>query len=102
EDGIRDLTVTGVQTCALPILDRRSGGGRGRPGGGTGRGGGHRRGSQELGTAQDVGRVREPLAVEFLDRRAPPPQAERLQCGPHRSEERRGGKGWRGRGARQR
>src|SRR5205085_5872344 len=25
EDGIRDLTVTGVQTCALPILDRRLG-----------------------------------------------------------------------------
>src|SRR5205085_3412467 len=23
EDGIRDLTVTGVQTCALPILGRR-------------------------------------------------------------------------------
>src|SRR5256886_15629133 len=23
EDGIRDLTVTGVQTCALPILERR-------------------------------------------------------------------------------
>src|SRR2546430_3744743 len=23
EDGIRDLTVTGVQTCALPILRRR-------------------------------------------------------------------------------
>src|SRR5215469_9780412 len=23
EDGIRDLYVTGVQTCALPILDRR-------------------------------------------------------------------------------
>src|SRR5688572_30866104 len=23
EDGIRDLTVTGVQTCALPILSRR-------------------------------------------------------------------------------
>src|SRR5688572_31132768 len=22
EDGIRDLTVTGVQTCALPILDQ--------------------------------------------------------------------------------
>src|SRR2546427_9015431 len=22
EDGIRDLTVTGVQTCALPILDK--------------------------------------------------------------------------------
>src|SRR2546430_4122987 len=29
EDGIRDLTVTGVQTCALPILHRATGGGRG-------------------------------------------------------------------------
>src|SRR2546430_5290101 len=26
EDGIRDLTVTGVQTCALPILFRALGG----------------------------------------------------------------------------
>src|SRR2546430_7403045 len=26
EDGIRDLTVTGVQTCALPILSRGQGG----------------------------------------------------------------------------
>src|SRR2546427_2608498 len=26
EDGIRDLTVTGVQTCALPISLRRAGG----------------------------------------------------------------------------
>src|SRR2546427_1599341 len=25
EDGIRDLTVTGVQTCALPISQRRPG-----------------------------------------------------------------------------
>src|SRR2546430_14642299 len=25
EDGIRDLTVTGVQTCALPILSRECG-----------------------------------------------------------------------------
>src|SRR5438270_13946319 len=25
EDGIRDLTVTGVQTCALPILGRKIG-----------------------------------------------------------------------------
>src|SRR5205085_5833630 len=32
EDGIRDLTVTGVQTCALPISrpDRPAGGGAGR------------------------------------------------------------------------
>src|SRR5256886_12003025 len=28
EDGIRDLTVTGVQTCALPIFLRTVGGGR--------------------------------------------------------------------------
>src|SRR2546430_14120300 len=28
EDGIRDLTVTGVQTCALPIWARRPGPGR--------------------------------------------------------------------------
>src|SRR5688572_31355078 len=27
EDGIRDLTVTGVQTCALPISPRDAGGG---------------------------------------------------------------------------
>src|SRR2546430_10089169 len=30
EDGIRDLTVTGVQTCALPIWDRGSLGDRAR------------------------------------------------------------------------
>src|SRR5205085_4085380 len=33
EDGIRDLTVTGVQTCALPICWNRPGGNDGRPGG---------------------------------------------------------------------
>src|SRR5690625_6727404 len=34
EDGIRVGHVTGVQTCALPILPRRArGGGRPRPGG---------------------------------------------------------------------
>src|SRR5205085_4143980 len=31
EDGIRDLTVTGVQTCALPIFHRPLRGPRGRP-----------------------------------------------------------------------
>src|SRR5256886_6649478 len=36
EDGIRDLTVTGVQTCALPLVDGvgRSGRGPDREGGG--------------------------------------------------------------------
>src|SRR5207248_7347819 len=31
EDGIRDRTVTGVQTCALPISDGGAAGGRERP-----------------------------------------------------------------------
>src|SRR5256886_9183310 len=31
EDGIRDLTVTGVQTCALPIFEARLELARGRP-----------------------------------------------------------------------
>src|SRR3712207_8244005 len=31
EDGIRDLGVTGVQTCALPISRRNSAGGGGSP-----------------------------------------------------------------------
>src|SRR2546430_13413597 len=34
EDGIRDLTVTGVQTCALPILSITSSGARGGDAGG--------------------------------------------------------------------
>src|SRR5438445_13202149 len=56
EDGIRDIGVTGVQTCALPILEdreegRRRGEGRGRAGdprehedGDAGRGAGGRQG----------------------------------------------------------
>src|SRR5690349_17433624 len=40
EDGIRDLYVTGVQTCALPICRGGIGGGRGQGG----RGGGRRAG----------------------------------------------------------
>src|SRR2546429_7302275 len=31
EDGIRDVAVTGVQTCALPILGGQPGGGEDRP-----------------------------------------------------------------------
>src|SRR2546427_12851659 len=42
EDGIRDLTVTGVQTCALPIYDGEGEAGRGfaEPGAGSGAHGG--------------------------------------------------------------
>src|SRR2546430_16682553 len=50
EDGIRDLTVTGVQTCALPIcLCGRLLGGAGRGGRFLGRGGGFRRGRSARG-----------------------------------------------------
>src|SRR5256886_13611788 len=37
EDGIRDLTVTGVQTCALPIWDRAENGAVRRGAGAAGR-----------------------------------------------------------------
>src|SRR5262249_60100864 len=72
EDGIRDWSVTGVQTCALPILqaaDRQ----RGRP------------------WAAPAGRER-PAADQ---RRLPAEQV----LNPVRSEERRVGKEWRSRGA---
>src|SRR5262249_59644949 len=39
EDGIRDWSVTGVQTCALPICGGGRGGGMGPGGGGMGPGG---------------------------------------------------------------
>src|SRR5262249_58555323 len=61
EDGIRDWSVTGVQTCALPIWRRRDGGaprgGRERRGGGVrgvgeGRSGGGRE-SQRAGPGRD-------------------------------------------------
>src|SRR5689334_23705553 len=84
EDGIRDGTVTGVQTCALPICrqrgeqDERGGQGEGCQGG------------------RDQGRVRRP------DR--PPAEAEgRAGGSPQeevtRSEERRVGKECRSRGS---
>src|SRR2546430_4008940 len=42
EDGIRDLTVTGVQTCALPICRRQRSGGQARRGHAPGGAGGGR------------------------------------------------------------
>src|SRR2546427_13280913 len=76
EDGIRDLTVTGVQTCALPIsrpgkareiwkavehlpADLRRGGGGGDGGGG---GGGRRHQPQALA---EVGRVHIERTLRF-------------------------------------
>src|SRR3989337_3281654 len=57
EDGIRDATVTGVQTCALPIC-RRDGLRRERPGGGA-RGGRRRGGRQGRGAGLREGQDRE-------------------------------------------
>src|SRR2546430_10432612 len=84
EDGIRDLTVTGVQTCALPISVRpRERGCRrtpGRPG--------VRDGVRE-------GRERRPRLrprVRGRPERLPRPDARPRAPGPPRSEERRVGK----------
>src|SRR5206468_4620479 len=89
EDGIRDLIVTGVQTCALPIYLRqpeRPGepdvAARGRP--------------RRPGTGRDLRALPEsPRAVaesghQALGRRA-------ADAGHRRSEERRVGKEWRSR-----
>src|SRR5205809_4934465 len=80
EDGIRDVAVTGVQTCALPIyrLDAV-----------LAQGDQHRR--------ADPGN----FAQRGLEAQRPAPGSERVLGaigGSARSEERRVGKGWRGRG----
>src|SRR5207245_3303904 len=63
EDGIRDATVTGVQTCALPISDRRIGVTRVRHRG-RGQGGG------ELGAQRGpAGRQRRPGEWRSEERR---------------------------------
>src|SRR6266567_4806293 len=63
EDGIRDLTVTGVQTCALPILPAR---------------GAQRAEAQEGRDASAAGTGGEPRHPEGTGR--PPPAG----AGPHR------------------
>src|SRR5205085_4834750 len=86
EDGIRDLTVTGVQTCALPISRRRLRPARRRAGRPRGQGRGARRSRRRGGSG------------------APPAcaaRAPRTACGAprsRRSEERRVGKEGRARG----
>src|SRR5688572_32791963 len=81
EDGIRDLTVTGVQTCALPIWLRRqcTALSRSPPAAG-------RRGARQGG------------ALPAQPRRVPPRDRCRDRGRPHRrSEERRVGKEYRSR-----
>src|SRR5262249_56336544 len=82
EDGIRDWSVTGVQTCALPISPPRDG--KGPP------------------TKRRDRRSR--ARSELSGHRQPPVQSERAAARPGagrrlRSEERRVGKEWRARGA---
>src|SRR2546430_5167885 len=78
EDGIRDLTVTGVQTCALPISHRRAAGARGR---GTAQPSGARRaaarrlphrppGASQAALEPEGSRARRPHVQEQLDRKS--------------------------------
>src|SRR2546422_5284787 len=77
EDGIRDVAVTGVQTCALPICERRT----------RFRGGGHR--ARPLGGR--VGGVGTPQRGGAAPRRVPRLFGDAERRRP-RSEERRVGK----------
>src|SRR5438876_6558620 len=91
EDGIRDGRVTGVQTCALPISRNgvpeveEQGGHRSRPQG-------HRSGEPSGEFGGGIGEWREEHGVVAMSG-----EPRRGSAG-HRSEERRGGKEWRGRG----
>src|SRR5438046_8459969 len=100
EDGIRDWSVTGVQTCALPISarpERRRSSRRFPPRGGRAlmR---STRGSRERRTRLGGARA-SPPAAESASRRC---RARRTSTAGSsraaRSEERRVGKGWRSRG----
>src|SRR5205085_5061085 len=82
EDGIRDLTVTGVQTCALPIWPDRHAKPRRLPQ--------HHAGGYGHGSERRHGDRRQ--AYPILGNIAPPPDLRR-------SEERRVGKECRSRGA---
>src|SRR5256886_7279008 len=82
EDGIRDLTVTGVQTCALPISIAPDGTGPG-----------------EYGLHRSLVAVRRRRG-EPWDGRGRKKAGKCTQAGaPMRSEERRGGKECRSRGS---
>src|SRR5207248_8530126 len=83
EDGIRDRTVTGVQTCALPISGENG-----------------RSGSVGIAVRQAADRGRHPRRQSVFHYSAGPPAAA-LSCSraamttAARSEERRVGKEWR-------
>src|SRR5206468_7531205 len=85
EDGIRDLIVTGVQTCALPISVV----------------GGAGPGSSGRGPQRALGRQGRVRRRRLQPRPRPPPARQRRRRRPprRRSEERRVGKECRSRGA---
>src|SRR5205085_6029597 len=102
EDGIRDLTVTGVQTCALPISCTAGQSRNHTLGLALGQGmsldaalGGRRSVIEGVATAAAVARLAARLDVEM-------PIAAAVEGVLHRSEERRVGKGARPGGGRRR
>src|SRR6266478_4142965 len=86
EDGIRDLTVTGVQTCALPIWRPRPGGAEGalrvRPEGVARADGDPRGGAGEARQeAAGAGGSERYDRREFVDAKQPPELAQVIQTG---------------------
>src|SRR5206468_6330177 len=92
EDGIRDLIVTGVQTCALPISAGGSAELRDRDGGRVARQHGFRP-AQQTQLPEEVAFERDVLRDGFDDER------DLIEIPQTRSEERRVGKECRYRGA---
>src|SRR5207302_7265746 len=90
EDGIRDFHVTGVQTCALPILPERDVVRGGCSASATTSRSGTRSRSTAVASRAFPAATRAP--------RASTPEARRTSRSPERSEERRVGKGWGGGG----
>src|SRR2546427_7074424 len=78
EDGIRDLTVTGVQTCALPISSMICGG--------------EACGDQECDRDSAPHRAKLSILDDTDHGRGEPASAAGRRPGPRRSEERRVGK----------
>src|SRR5256885_8679006 len=91
EDGIRDYKVTGVQTCALPILARgllQIGGWRNRPA---------REAARKIARFMMGGEPEQPQLSAMREELMNRDKVRLVLAG--RSEERRGGKEWRSRWA---
>src|SRR5438270_7626250 len=89
EDGIRDLTVTGVQTCALPICRWAAGGGRYCAAGAR-----HRARSITDRDQRPTGHAEQAIGGRGSGEDQLPGSRGRARLFGLRSEERRVGKGW--------